>query len=84
MLVVQFAPVDTPMAVERFLLHWTPGAAIFMESELWPTLILKAALKGVRLYYAFNPIFQYQAIMMDTVESLHVSHLVTSFRKLTW
>lgn len=47
--IVQFAPVDTPMAVESFLLHWTPQAAIFMESELWPTLILEAAMKGVCL-----------------------------------
>lgn len=47
--ILQFAPVDTPTAVERFLLHWAPQAAIFMESELWPTLILQSAVKGIPL-----------------------------------
>lgn len=50
----QFAPVDTPTAVERFLLHWAPQAAIFMESELWPTLILQSAVKGVSIHHSFN------------------------------
>ncbi|KAH9566084.1 hypothetical protein CY35_04G111700 [Sphagnum magellanicum] len=43
---LQFAPVDTPLAVERFLSHWHPQAAVFMESELWPNLLLASALKG--------------------------------------
>ncbi|KAG0607962.1 hypothetical protein M758_8G066900 [Ceratodon purpureus] len=47
--ILQFAPIDTPMAVQRFLLHWTPQAAIFMESELWPTLVLETAQKGIPL-----------------------------------
>ncbi|KAG0563946.1 hypothetical protein KC19_8G071000 [Ceratodon purpureus] len=48
-IILQFAPIDTPMAVQRFLLHWTPQAAIFMESELWPTLVLETAQKGIPL-----------------------------------
>ncbi|CAM6102159.1 unnamed protein product [Calypogeia fissa] len=47
--ICQFAPVDTPFAVERFLSFWEPQAAIFMESELWPNLILKSSRKGIRL-----------------------------------
>lgn len=50
--VVQFAPIDTPMAVQKFLLHWAPQAAIFMESELWPNLVLETALKSVRFEYS--------------------------------
>lgn len=45
----QFAPVDAPGAAGRFLDHWAPGAAIFVESELWPNLIGAAAARGVRL-----------------------------------
>jgi 3-deoxy-D-manno-octulosonic-acid transferase len=45
----QFAPVDAPGAAARFLDHWRPGAAIFVESELWPNLIRAAAAHGVRL-----------------------------------
>jgi 3-deoxy-D-manno-octulosonic-acid transferase len=45
----QFAPVDGPGAVARFLGHWRPDAGLFVESELWPNLILAAQARGVRL-----------------------------------
>jgi len=45
----QYAPVDTPGAVARFLGHWRPDAGVFAESELWPNLILAARQAGVRL-----------------------------------
>ncbi|HEX3920184.1 MAG TPA: glycosyltransferase N-terminal domain-containing protein [Caulobacteraceae bacterium] len=45
----QYAPIDTPGAVGRFLAHWRPGLGVFAESELWPNLILAASSAGVRL-----------------------------------
>ena len=45
----QFVPLDTPRAVGRFLDHWRPDAGLFVESDLWPNLILEAASRGVRL-----------------------------------
>ena len=45
----QYAPVDTPGAVARFLDHWKPALGVFVESELWPNLILGARRRGVRL-----------------------------------
>jgi len=45
----QFAPIDAPGAVRRFLDHWRPDAGLFVESELWPNLILAARDRGVRL-----------------------------------
>ncbi|HTX49165.1 MAG TPA: glycosyltransferase N-terminal domain-containing protein [Caulobacteraceae bacterium] len=45
----QYAPVDTPGAVARFLAHWRPDVGIFVESELWPNLILGARAQGARL-----------------------------------
>lgn len=35
----QFVPVDTPASVNRFLNHWQPNAALWVESELWPQLL---------------------------------------------
>ena len=35
----QFVPIDTPIAVRRFLDHWKPDLALFAELELWPTTI---------------------------------------------
>ena len=43
----QYVPVDLPSAVARFLDHWRPDAAIWVESELWPNLVLGAAARGV-------------------------------------
>ena len=36
----QFYPVDHPDWVERFLDHWQPNFIFWMESELWPNMLL--------------------------------------------
>jgi 3-deoxy-D-manno-octulosonic-acid transferase len=36
----QFVPLDVPAWVARFLAHWRPDVAVFLESELWPNLLL--------------------------------------------
>jgi 3-deoxy-D-manno-octulosonic-acid transferase len=43
----QFAPVDLPDAVTRFLDHWRPALALWVESELWPNLILATHARGI-------------------------------------
>ncbi len=48
----QFAPVDAPGAVDAFLDHWRPSVGLFVESELWPNLILGARQRGVKLVLA--------------------------------
>ena len=40
-IVHQFAPLDTPIIVKKFLDHWRPNISIFTESEIWPNLILQ-------------------------------------------
>jgi 3-deoxy-D-manno-octulosonic-acid transferase len=35
----RFVPLDVPAWVARFLDHWRPDAAGFVESELWPNLL---------------------------------------------
>lgn len=45
----QYVPLDTPRAVSRFLDHWRPAAGLFVESDLWPTLLLEAKARGVKL-----------------------------------
>ena len=44
-----YVPIDAPRAVARFLDHWRPNLALFIESELWPNLILAAHERGVCL-----------------------------------
>jgi len=43
----QFCPVDTPQAVDRFLSHWQPDLAIWIESEFWPNLMHETQLRGI-------------------------------------
>ncbi|MBX2804995.1 MAG: DUF374 domain-containing protein [Hyphomicrobiales bacterium] len=38
----QFVPLDTPAFVKRFLNHWKPSMALFIESEIWPNLVMDA------------------------------------------
>ena len=52
----QFAPLDQPAAVRRFLDHWRPDAALWVESDLWPNALealraaqVPAALVNARL-----------------------------------
>ncbi|MDB5652987.1 MAG: 3-deoxy-D-manno-octulosonic acid transferase [Tardiphaga sp.] len=39
----QYIPYDSPAFVARFLDHWCPNLALFIESDIWPNLILTAA-----------------------------------------
>ena len=45
----QFVPLDTPSAVRRFLNHWKPSLGLFVESEIWPNLLMEAKARGVKL-----------------------------------
>jgi 3-deoxy-D-manno-octulosonic-acid transferase len=43
----QFVPLDVPAWVNRFLNHWHPDAAVFLESELWPNLLLGCDIRNI-------------------------------------
>jgi 3-deoxy-D-manno-octulosonic-acid transferase len=43
----QFAPVDTPEAVSRFLDHWQPSLALWCEMDLWPALIAETDARAI-------------------------------------
>ena len=45
----QFVILDTPRFVDRFFDHWQPDLAIFVESDLWPNLIVTSAGRGIPL-----------------------------------
>jgi len=43
----RFVPLDVPAWVGRFLDHWRPDVAGFVESELWPNLLAACRVRGV-------------------------------------
>lgn len=45
----QYAPLDTPCYIDRFLNHWRPECLVAVENELWPNMILGSARRGMRL-----------------------------------
>jgi len=45
----QFLPLDIPIFVNKFLNHWQPDLSIFIDSEIWPNLILKIKIKNIPL-----------------------------------
>lgn len=43
----QFVPADVPQWIARFLDHWRPDLALWVESELWPNLVLATHARGI-------------------------------------
>jgi 3-deoxy-D-manno-octulosonic-acid transferase len=45
----QFLPVDRRAYVDRFFDYWRPALGFFVDSDLWPNLLLSAKAHGVPL-----------------------------------
>lgn len=45
----QFAPLDTPAGIHRFLDHWKPDVGLFVDSEIWPNMVVGAAARDIPL-----------------------------------
>ena len=42
----QYHPYDHPKFVSKFLNHWKPNMAVFLESDFWPNLIYLTSLRA--------------------------------------
>jgi len=49
-------PLDHPDFIDQFLTNWHPVAAIFMESDFWPNLILRSKQFGIPVIFASSQI----------------------------
>jgi len=45
----RFVPLDVPSWSARFLDHWRPNAAVFVESELWPNMLAACQARRIPL-----------------------------------
>ena len=69
----QFLPIDYKFAVLRFLEHWRPNIGVFVESEIWPNLIVSSkklniplcliqatfSNRTIKRWYFFKKFFQF-------------------------
>ena len=46
----QFYPIDNPFIVKKFLNHWKPSAAFFVESEIWPEMLKNLKKKKIKIF----------------------------------
>ena len=44
----QFFPIDTNFFSERFLSYWKPNLVIFIDSEIWPNMLLNLKKKSIK------------------------------------
>jgi len=53
----QFLPLDIPKFINKFLNHWSPNLSIFIDSEIWPNLILHIKKRNIPLLLHLRQIF---------------------------
>ena len=74
----QYAPLDSGASVRRFLDHWRPDLALFIESEFWPNLILETRARGVPMGL-INARMSERSFRGWSCASALVKRLLTSF-----
>ena len=45
----QFFPIDTNLHTKKFLNYWKPSVAIFIDSEVWPNMLINIKKKSIPL-----------------------------------
>jgi 3-deoxy-D-manno-octulosonic-acid transferase len=70
----QFVPLDLPPFVARFFDHWRPDLALFVESDLWPNMIMASARRGIPIIVVNGRLsersFERWRYLPDTIEAL--------------
>ena len=50
--IICYQPLDHSVYVKRFLAHWQPDTAVFLESDFWPNLIIETARRNIIVQFA--------------------------------
>ena len=43
----QFFPIDNNQIVKKFIEHWNPSIAVFIDSEIWPNMFINLEKKNI-------------------------------------
>jgi len=74
----QFAPLDSPILVKKFINHFKPRALILVESEFWPNLISVSKSSGLKLVF-LNAKFSQKSINKWLQHKKHFVKLLNKF-----
>lgn len=77
----QYIPIDHPHYVSAFLDHWRPDAAVFIESELWPNLIL-AAKESIPFMTLLNARISPRSFKNWSKHKKHIQYIFSAFDAL--
>ena len=44
----QFFPIDSNYLVKKFINYWKPSLAIFIDSEIWPNMLINLKKKSIK------------------------------------
>lgn len=74
----QYVPIDRRAWVRRFLDHWRPDAAVWVESELWPNLIEATQERGIGMALV-NARMSAASFRRWTMMKAHIAPLLAAF-----
>lgn len=77
----QFVPIDTPRAVKSFLKHWRPDFAIWVESEVWPRLLIETSKTKVPMWLV-NGSMSLRSYKKWRYAPLSMQYLYNKFEKI--
>ena len=77
----QFVPIDSPGAVNLFLKHWRPDFAIWVESEVWPRLLIETAKTKIPMWMV-NGSMSLRSYKKWRYAPLSMQYLYNKFEKI--
>ena len=74
----QFFPIDTGFLVKKFIRHWKPSLALFIDSEIWPNMLtnldknkIQTVLLNARItkksYYRWMRVKNFSKILFNSI-----------------
>jgi len=74
----QFFPIDTDFLVKKFISHWKPSLALFIDSEIWPNMLnnldknkIQTVLLNARItkksYYRWMRVKNFSNILFNSI-----------------
>ncbi len=76
-----FCPLDHPTYIKKFLDHWKPDAAIWIESELWPNTLHALSQRNIPTALINARMSPKSFKTWNRIPSL-AKHVITSFDKI--